>query len=70
MRSDHRENAMLDFTRDTLDEGSSLQATKQAATCGRLSELSRRNIETYPDRCLERIAFSIKPISTAPGLAM
>jgi hypothetical protein len=28
----HRGNAMLDFTRDTLDEGSSLQATKQAPT--------------------------------------
>jgi hypothetical protein len=30
---------MLDFTRDTLDEGSSSQAAKHAAKCGRLSQL-------------------------------
>jgi hypothetical protein len=57
----------IGITRDPLDEGSSSQATKQAATYGRLSELRRQNTETYPDLRLARVALRIEPIRTAPG---
>src|ERR1700680_737403 len=54
--SQHRGNAISDFTRDAFDEGSSSHAIKEAATYGGLLELRRRNIETYADRRLEGFA--------------